>query len=101
MALAPHRAGTSFKKCDRSNHKPDSTKRCASATCQHTCDNPERCACLDPALPSTQQAAWEIIPRHPVTRRGARGERAQSGATPMSRARHVRKGFRFSWNICS
>jgi hypothetical protein len=43
MALAAHRAGTIFKKCDRSNHKPDS-KRCASATCQHTCDNPERCA---------------------------------------------------------
>ena len=48
MALAAHRACTIFKKYDRSNHKPDSTKRCASAICQHTCDNPERCACLDP-----------------------------------------------------
>jgi hypothetical protein len=48
MALAAHRAGTIFKKCDRSNHKPDSDKRCASATCQHTCGNPGRCACLDP-----------------------------------------------------
>ena len=46
MALAAHRAGTLFKKCDRSNHKPDSNKRCASATCQHTCDNRERCACV-------------------------------------------------------
>jgi hypothetical protein len=25
------------KKCDISNHRPDSVKRCASATCQHTC----------------------------------------------------------------
>jgi len=44
MALAAHRAGAIFKKCDRSNHKPDSNKRCASATCQHTCGDPERCA---------------------------------------------------------
>jgi hypothetical protein len=44
MALAARRAGTIFKKCDRSNHEPDSNKRCASATCQHTCDDPERCA---------------------------------------------------------
>ena len=44
MALAAHRAGTFFKKCDGSNHKPDSNKRRASATCQHTCDDPERCA---------------------------------------------------------
>ena len=44
MALAVTRTGTIFKKCDRSNHKPDSNKRCAASTCQHTCDNPERCA---------------------------------------------------------
>jgi hypothetical protein len=44
MALAFNRTGTIFKKCDRSNHKPDSNKRCATSTCQHTCDNPERCA---------------------------------------------------------
>ncbi|MEA2638590.1 MAG: hypothetical protein QOE18_1647 [Chloroflexota bacterium] len=44
MTLAAHRAGAIFKKCDRSNHKPDPDKRCASATCQHTCDDPERCA---------------------------------------------------------
>jgi len=44
MALAVNRTGTIFKKCDRSNHKPDSNKRCATSTCQHTCDNPERCA---------------------------------------------------------
>ncbi len=43
MALAVSRTGTIFKKCDRSNHKPDSNKRCATSTCQHTCDNPERC----------------------------------------------------------
>ena len=42
MALAVHRTGTML--CDRSNHKSDSNKRCASATCQHTCDNSERCA---------------------------------------------------------
>jgi len=44
MALAVNRTGTIFKKCDRRNHKPDSNKRCATSTCQHTCDSPERCA---------------------------------------------------------
>jgi hypothetical protein len=29
---------TIFKKCDRTNHRPDSNKQCASGTCQHTCD---------------------------------------------------------------
>jgi hypothetical protein len=38
-----YRTGTLVKKCDRSNHKPDSNKRCASATCQHTWGNPEHC----------------------------------------------------------
>ena len=44
MAMAVNGSGTIFKKCDRSNHRPDSNKGCASSTCQHTCDNPERCA---------------------------------------------------------
>ncbi len=44
MALAVNRVGTIFKKCDRSNHKPDSNQRCATSVCQHTCDNPDRCA---------------------------------------------------------
>ena len=44
MALAVNGSGTIFKKCDRSNHRPDSNKGCASSTCQHTCDTPERCA---------------------------------------------------------
>ena len=44
MALAVSRTGTIFKKCDRSNHKPDSNKCCAASICQHTCDDPERCA---------------------------------------------------------
>src|SRR5580693_1594891 len=43
MALAVNGSGTIFKKCDRSNHRPDSNKGCASSTCQHTCDAPERC----------------------------------------------------------
>jgi integrase len=30
---------TIFKKCDRSNHKPDSNKGCAGGTCQHTCES--------------------------------------------------------------
>ena len=43
----PHRASTVqntlvqatiFKKCDRTNHKPDSNKLCAGGTCQHTCE---------------------------------------------------------------
>ena len=44
MALAVNGIGTIFKKCDRSNHRPDSNKGCASSTCQHTCDHPERCS---------------------------------------------------------
>jgi hypothetical protein len=28
---------TILKKCDRSNHRPESNKGCASGTCQHTC----------------------------------------------------------------
>src|SRR5690349_6759668 len=44
MALAVNGSGTIFKKCDRSNHRPDSNKRCASSECQHTCDHPERCS---------------------------------------------------------
>lgn len=43
MALAVSRTGTIFKKCDLSNHKPDSNSRCAGETCQHTCANPEKC----------------------------------------------------------
>jgi integrase len=41
MALAVNRTGTVFKKCDRSNHKPDSNKNCAADTCQHTCQPTE------------------------------------------------------------
>ena len=29
---------TIFKKCDRTNHKPDTNKGCAAGTCQHTCE---------------------------------------------------------------
>ncbi len=43
MALAVNGSGTIFKKCDRSSHRPASNKGCASSTCQHTCDSPERC----------------------------------------------------------
>ena len=43
MALAVSRTGTIFKKCDRSNHKPETNKSCAAGTCQHTCGKPERC----------------------------------------------------------
>lgn len=35
--------GTIGKKCDRANHRPESNRACAAGTCQHTCDNPERC----------------------------------------------------------
>jgi integrase len=38
MALAVNRTGTIVKKCDRSNHSPNSNKRCADGTCQHTCE---------------------------------------------------------------
>jgi integrase len=43
MALAVNRTGTVFKKCDRSNHKPETNKGCAAGTCQHSCDKPDRC----------------------------------------------------------
>jgi hypothetical protein len=29
---------TIIKKCDRSNHRPESNKGCAAGTCQHTCE---------------------------------------------------------------
>jgi hypothetical protein len=44
MALAVNRSGTIFKKCDKANHRPDTNNGCASSACQHTCDNPNRCA---------------------------------------------------------
>lgn len=43
MALAVNRTGTILKKCDRSNCKPDSNKKCAEGACQHTCEKPDRC----------------------------------------------------------
>jgi integrase len=30
--------GTIFKKCDRAAHRPESNRRCAEGTCQHTCE---------------------------------------------------------------
>lgn len=44
MALAVNRTGTIFKKCDRSNHRPESNSRCSAGICQHTCDKPDRCS---------------------------------------------------------
>ena len=38
MALAVNRTGTVFKKCDRSNHRPETSKACAAGVCQHTCE---------------------------------------------------------------
>jgi hypothetical protein len=38
MALAVNRTGVVFKKCDRSNHHPETSKGCAAGTCQHTCE---------------------------------------------------------------
>ena len=45
MALAVNRAGVILEKCDMSNHRPGSVKRCAAGTCQHTCpaDTIEKC----------------------------------------------------------
>lgn len=45
MALAVNRTGVIFKKCDTSNHRPETVKQCASDTCQHTCppDTLEKC----------------------------------------------------------
>ena len=45
MALAVNRTGVIFKKCDLSNHRPETVKQCVSGTCQHTCpsDTVEKC----------------------------------------------------------
>jgi integrase len=45
VALAVHRTGVIFKKCDISNHRPETVKQCVSGTCQHTCpaDDVEKC----------------------------------------------------------
>jgi hypothetical protein len=43
MALAVNRTGVIFKKCDPSNHKPETNKDCAIGTCQHACERPEPC----------------------------------------------------------
>jgi integrase len=42
--VATNRTGIIFKKCDLSNHKPDSNQRCNSGACQHTCAVPEKCS---------------------------------------------------------
>ena len=45
MALAVNRTGVIFKKCDMSYDRPETVKRCAAGTCQHTCkpDTIEKC----------------------------------------------------------
>jgi integrase len=45
VALAVNRTGVIFKKCDLSNHRPETVKQCVSGTCQHTCpaDDVEKC----------------------------------------------------------
>ena len=37
MALAVNRTGVIFKKCDLSNHRPETVKQCVSGTSKHTC----------------------------------------------------------------
>jgi hypothetical protein len=50
--LSVNGTGTIFKKCDRGNHNPDSNKNRAGGTCQHSCDDPEKCgqALYDPNI---------------------------------------------------
>ena len=45
MALAVNRTGVILKKCDMSNHRPETVRLCAAGTCQHTCkpDAIEKC----------------------------------------------------------
>ena len=71
MALAVNGSGTIFKKCDRSNHRPDSNKGCASATCQHTCDPGALPARLDAALLGQRQAGREVVQGQAAPQRGA------------------------------
>jgi hypothetical protein len=79
MALAVNRTGTIFKQCDRSNHRPDSNKKCAAGACQHTCDKPEKCS-----------HAWTL--RYSVN--GKQVEQLQGQDAPDHGARRVRFGPR-------
>src|ERR1700685_3066280 len=67
MALAVNGSGTIFKKCDSTNHRPDSNKGCASSTCQHTCDPPER-----------RQHAWTL--RHWISGKKLARARSRNGS---------------------
>jgi hypothetical protein len=37
VALAVSRTGVVLKKCDTSNHRPESVKRCSTGAFKHTC----------------------------------------------------------------
>ena len=37
MTLAVNRTGVIVKKCDMSNHRPETVKQCSAGICQHTC----------------------------------------------------------------
>jgi len=88
MALAVNRPGVIFKKCDLSNHKPDTNKNCAAGTCQHTCDKPDAtsqmrqpdtCApARDAALPGQRRAGHLTAPSWDAVR-GDEGPAAQCG----------------------
>ena len=86
MALAVNGSGTIFKKCDRSNHRPDSNKGCASSTCQHTCDNPEPCqhAWTLRCLVDSKQVGKLFKGKHPAT--GLR-QRQEARPGPAAHAR--------------
>jgi len=52
MALAVNRTGVIFKKCDMSNHRPETVKQCGAGTCQHTCK------------PGTIEKCKQVAPDH-------------------------------------
>jgi integrase len=51
MALALNRTGEIFKKCDRSNHRPQSNQRCREGKCQHA---------SEPSQVGRWQRAWTL-----------------------------------------
>ena len=60
MMTALNGTGAIFKKCDRSNHRPDSNKNCDSGTYQHTCDSP---ANAGPGVPRRDHEGTPQAPR--------------------------------------
>jgi hypothetical protein len=88
------REGTILKKCDRSNHKPESNRRCESGDCQHTCPND--------TYPSVERCphAWTL--RYTVNGRQAEKsfkDEIQSGRTAYGSGRKLAQDFQLQLTV--